>query len=78
MPMRYQVSVEISDGNWIATVQNLEGAHTFGENFAELNAHVREVISLIEDLPEGAEKHLVLEWFIDGEPVDAPSGFYTC
>lgn len=47
------VDVERDAGNFVARVRDLPGAHTFGADFEELDAAVREVIALVLDLPAG-------------------------
>jgi predicted RNase H-like HicB family nuclease len=47
------VDVERDAGQFIAQVRDLPSAHTFGADFDELDAAVREVIALVLDLPEG-------------------------
>lgn len=54
------------DGNyWLATVTNLEGVSTWGSTFRECDAAVREAIALAEDLPDGAEDTIDVQWRID-------------
>ena len=47
------VDVERDAGHLIAQVRDLPIAHTFGADFDELDAAVREVIALVLGLPEG-------------------------
>lgn len=47
---------------WLADVSGLDGAHTYARNLSALNRFVREVIVLAEDLPDGTEESLSLEW----------------
>jgi predicted RNase H-like HicB family nuclease len=62
----YLVEVTREGGKWLADVPGLDGGHTFGDTLASLDQSVREVISLIEDLPEGVEHTLVLSYrFVD-------------
>lgn len=63
--MSYTVTVSREDDSWLASVEGVEGAHTFASTLAKLNANIREVIALAEDLPEGAESGLELEWMFD-------------
>lgn len=56
----YRVVVTREDGTWLADVPQLAGAHTEARSLAGLDAAVREVIALVEDLPEGAEPGLQL------------------
>lgn len=50
--------------DWIATVANLDGVNTWATSLSQLDAHVREAIALAEDLPEGEEDSLVVEWAV--------------
>lgn len=54
----YRVVVTREDDAWLADVPDLPGAHTWGRSLAALHRSVREVIALVEDLPEGAEDDL--------------------
>ncbi|MBA3489098.1 MAG: hypothetical protein H0T78_06040, partial [Longispora sp.] len=47
---------------WLADVPKLAGAHTWAKNLPKLDEAVREVIAMVEDLPEGAESTLELEY----------------
>lgn len=66
--MKYIVEAHIEDGLWLATVPGLEGAHTFAESFSKLNANVREMIALIENLPDEKEDSLELKWSMHDVP----------
>ena len=48
--MKYEVEVSSEDDAWIADVVNLPGAHTYARNLTALDAAVREVIRLVDDL----------------------------
>lgn len=50
--MKYEVEVSSEDDAWIADVVNLPGAHTYARNLTALDAAVREVIRLVDDLDE--------------------------
>jgi hypothetical protein len=58
----YRVVVTREHGAWLADVPDLAGAHTFARNIPSLDASVREVIAMVEDLPEGAEDSLSLAY----------------
>ncbi|WP_211192333.1 hypothetical protein [Actinoplanes sp. TBRC 11911] len=58
----YHVVVTHENGAWLADVPGLAGAHTFARNIPSLQKAVRELIALIEDLPEGAEGDLNLDF----------------
>jgi predicted RNase H-like HicB family nuclease len=54
----YPVVVTREGDAWLADVPDLPGAHTWAKNLPGLDRSVREVIALVEDLPEGAETRL--------------------
>lgn len=54
----YRVVVTREDGAWLADVPDLEGTHTYARNLPALDQSVREVIAMVEGLPEGAEAGL--------------------
>lgn len=56
--MKYTVKVVREDDAWVADVVGLAGAHTYARNLTSLDANVREVIALVEDLEDGAEPGL--------------------
>lgn len=58
----YYVVVTHENGAWLADVPTLAGAHTFARNIPSLQKAVREVIALVEDLPEGAEGDLNVDF----------------
>lgn len=60
--MTYYVVVAREDGNWLACVPALSGAHTFAGSLPQLVKAVRELIALVEDLPEGAEDDFDIVW----------------
>lgn len=67
----YLVEVTREGGTWLAVIPELEGGHTFADTLASLDHSVREVISLIEDLPDGVDHTLVLNYrFVDVPPAD--------
>lgn len=60
--MTYTVEVSREGGNWIADVVDIPGAHTYAGNLTVLYEHLYEVIGLVLDSPEDAERpalHLV-------------------
>jgi predicted RNase H-like HicB family nuclease len=63
---RYRVVVSHDDTYWVADVPELPGAHTQARNLVRLDDAIREVIALVEDLPEGAESDLDLEYEYEG------------
>lgn len=62
MSTTYRVTVTREEGQWLGEVPGLPGAHSYGGNLLVLDERMREVIALVEDLPEGAEPGLSLEW----------------
>ncbi|WP_203924391.1 type II toxin-antitoxin system HicB family antitoxin [Rugosimonospora africana] len=58
----YRVDVIREDGSWLADVPDLQGVHTWARNLPTLDRSVREVIALAEDLPDGAEDGLRLDY----------------
>jgi predicted RNase H-like HicB family nuclease len=50
----YHVSVTREGRTWLATVDDLPGAHTYARTLAALDRNVREVITLMADLPDEA------------------------
>ncbi len=60
--MKYIVEVTREADFWEADVLKVEGAHTFARNLKALDRYVREVIALAEDLPEGVEPTLSIEY----------------
>lgn len=67
--MTYTAVLSREGKNWMATVTNLDGVSTWAKSFSELDTYVREAIALAEDLPEGAEACLDVEWSVaDASP----------
>jgi predicted RNase H-like HicB family nuclease len=69
----YHVVVTREGNDWLAAVPELPGAHTDARSLRTLDGYVREVITLLEDLPDGAEAELTLdyEFHTGDETVDA-------
>ncbi|MFG1917642.1 hypothetical protein [Micromonospora sp. NPDC048898] len=61
----YRVRVIGEGDKWLADVDGLPEAHTFADNLSALDGAVREVIALVEDLPEGAEDELELVYDLE-------------
>lgn len=53
--MTYTVHINREDGTWLADVPAVSGAHTFARTLDELVQSVREVIVLMDDLPDEAQ-----------------------
>lgn len=65
----YRVVVTREDGNWLADVPDLEGAHTYARSLPSLDKAVREVVVLAADLPDEAMPDLVLDYeYRTGDP----------
>lgn len=65
----YRVAVTREGDAWLADVPDVPGAHTWAKNLPSLDRAVREVIALVENLPEGAEPGLSLTYDYDvGDP----------
>ncbi|MFL6117552.1 MAG: type II toxin-antitoxin system HicB family antitoxin [Catenulispora sp.] len=69
----YRVVVTREGDDWLAVIPELPGAHTDARSLHTLDGYVREVIAVVEGLPEGAESRLVLdyEFHTGDETVDA-------
>lgn len=60
--MSHYVNVTRDGTQWLGEVPSLAGAHSYAGNLVALDERMREVIALVEDLPEGAEAGLALAW----------------
>ena len=58
----YRVVVTREDGQWLADVPSLEGAHTYARSLPTLDQAVREVVVLAADLPDEAMPVLMLDY----------------
>jgi hypothetical protein len=69
----YHVVVTREGDDWLAVIPELPGAHTDARSLRTLDGYVREVIVLVEGLPDGAESQLALdyEFHTGDEAVDA-------
>jgi hypothetical protein len=65
----YRVVVTREDGQWLADVPGLQGAHTYARSLPSLDRAVREVVVLAADLPDEAMPDLVLDYdYHTGDP----------
>ena len=65
----YRVVVTREDGQWLADVPGLRGAHTFARSLPSLDQAVREVVVLAADLPDEVMPDLVLDYeYHTGDP----------
>lgn len=60
--MSYTVNVTREDGQWLADVPDVPGAHTYARSLTALNKAVREVIVLMDDLDEADMPALSLDF----------------
>lgn len=63
--MSYRVVVTREEGQCLADVPELEGAHTFARSLPALDRYVREVVLLAADLPDDAMTGLELDYVYD-------------
>jgi len=72
----YQVVVTREDGQWLADIPELPGAHTYARTLPTLDQAVREVIVLADDLPDEVMPELVVDYdYHTGDPdLDAVTG----
>ena len=56
--MSYAVLVTRDGDSWLADVPSVPGAHTFARSLEGLARSVREVVVLMDDLPDGAAVEL--------------------
>ena len=65
----FRVVVTREDGQWLADVPELHGAHTYARSLPSLDQAVREVVVLAADLPDEAMPELVLDYdYHTGDP----------
>jgi predicted RNase H-like HicB family nuclease len=65
----YRVVVTREDGQWLADVPGLQGAHTYARSLPSLDQAVREAVVLAADLPDEAMPDLVLDYdYHTGDP----------
>jgi len=67
----YEVIVTREDGAWLADVPAVAGAHTFARTLTGLRRSVREVIIVMDDLPDDAAVAMVFLFDVDDETVAA-------
>ncbi len=69
MSTGYEVIVTREDGAWLADVPAVAGAHTFARTLTGLRRSVREVIIVMDDLPDDAAVVMVFRFEVDDETV---------
>ncbi|MGA8114033.1 MAG: hypothetical protein WCA46_10260 [Actinocatenispora sp.] len=58
----YRVVVTRENDAWLADATDVPGTHTWAKNLPGLDHAIREAIAMAEDLPEGAEPDLSLDY----------------
>ncbi len=71
MSTSYEVIVTREDGAWLADVPAVAGAHTFARTLTGLRRSVREVIIVMDDLPDDDAVAMVFRFDVDDETVAA-------
>ncbi len=69
MSTSYEVIVTREDGAWLADVPAVAGAHTFARTLTGLRRSVREVIIVMDDLPDGDAVAMVFRFDVEDETV---------
>jgi hypothetical protein len=65
----YQVVVTRERGAWLAEVPGAPGVQTWARSLSRLDVHIREAIAVNEDLPDGAEATLRIDYeYRTGDP----------
>ncbi|WGW12765.1 hypothetical protein LWF01_03040 [Saxibacter everestensis] len=67
--MSYTVTVTREEGQWLADVPDVPGAHTFARTLPALDKAVREVIVLMDDLDDDAKIALTYDFQVDDDAV---------
>ncbi len=65
----YEVIVTREDGAWLADVPAVAGAHTFARTLTGLRRAVREVVIVMDDLPDDAAVAMSFRFDVDDETV---------
>lgn len=65
----YEVVVTREDNQWLADVPTVPGTHTFASSLGGLRRSVREVIVLMDDLPDDAEPEITFRFEVDDDAV---------
>lgn len=65
----YRVVVTREDGQWLADIPSVPGAHTYARSLEGLRRYVYEVIVLMDDLDDDAEVDVQLRFDVDDEVV---------
>lgn len=67
--MTYKVTVTREGANWLADVPEVPGAHTFARSLDGLARSVREVIVLMESLPDDFDPDIHFVYDVDDRDV---------
>jgi predicted RNase H-like HicB family nuclease len=75
--MTFRVVFIKEGSDWTVVAPDVHPAHSWGPNLKSATEHIKEAIALVLDLPEGAERHIVLDadYQLAGENVAEPSVF---
>lgn len=65
----YTVEVTRENDTWLADVPAVAGAHTFARSLRGLAQSVREVVVLMDDLPDDADVRLDFHFAVDDQSV---------
>ncbi len=61
-PVKYHAQVFYDGNTWSASVTDADGAHTYSRTLRGLEHEIREAIAAAEDLDDGAEAGIELEY----------------
>lgn len=67
--MTYLVIVTREDGQWLADVPSVPGAHTYARSLEGLRRYVREVIILMDDLDDDAQADVAFKFDVEDEVI---------
>lgn len=75
--MIFRVVFTKEGNDWIVVAPDVHPAHSWGPNLKSATEHIKEAIALVLNLPEGAERHMVLDvdYRVGGEQAEEPSVF---
>jgi len=68
MTTTYTVDVRHDDGVWTAEAREAPTAHTFARTLTKLDTYIREAIAAAEDLPDGVEAGMAIDYHYHGVP----------
>ena len=75
--MTFRVVFTKEGKDWTVVALDVHPAHSWGPNLKSATEHIKEAIALVLDLPEGAERHIVLDadYRVADENVEEPGVF---